>query len=214
MPRSKNTVLYILLGALALTVVALLGYILVSASKTPARHEPDQGVDRIDKVCMTHSEYARLSQPPSLPSTSERDYRVIRDPLFPPLNRTDTVNHVSLEANIKNRNMYVPTNETGDTFRMVGYLASKDASQDAGGNNWKLFARDKDRHTSEFYIVPSNNNYDIKIFLTPEVVKGERLRDLYTIPSRLTFDSPMLNKTPYEFVEIPKADLAASTRYM
>ena len=119
-----------------------------------------------------------------------------------------------METNIEKRNMYVPSNDTMDRYRIVGYLVSSDENKDAGGNNWKLFARQKDRHTSDFYIVPANNNYDIKIQLNDNVVVGERLRDVYTIPNTMTFNSPMLNKSPYEFVEIPKADLASSSGYM
>jgi hypothetical protein len=93
----------------------------------------------------------------------------------------------------------------------VGYLTSKDAtSSDSGGNNWKLFARQKDRHSAEFYIIPANNNYDIKVMLTDDVVKGTRLRDTYTIPNELSFNNPLLNKTPYEFVEIPKTDFTTT----
>ena len=96
---------------------------------------------------------------------------------------------------------------------MVGYLVGKNT--DAGGGNWKLFARQKDRNTSDFYMIPSNNNYDIKIYIKDEMVVGDRLRDVYTIPKQITFNSPMLDTTgSYEFVEIPKADLSSSSRYM
>lgn len=192
-----------------------------------------------NKVCLSATEYAKLTnlataprhQPPqpqpalvqstpvqsppvqSPPSPKVRDYKVLNDPLYPPLNRTDAVTHTMLETNIQNRNMYVPTNDTHDSFRLVGYLVNKDSEQDAGGNRWKLLARQKDRNTSEFYLVPSNNNYDIKIAVTADIVIGERLRDIYTIPSTISFKSPLLNPSPYEFVEIPKSDLTTS-RYL
>ena len=179
-------------------------------------------MDEINKVCVPTEEYEKLvarakqqvSQPQQQP-TATRDYRVLQDPLYPPLNRTDAMTHQSLENQIYRRNMYVPTNDTLDTYRVVGYLINKDATQDAGGNNWKLFARQKDRYMADFYMIPANNNYDIKIQITNDMLKGDKLRDVYTIPSSLTIDSPMLNKTPYQFVEIPKADLVGGgTRYM
>lgn len=148
--------------------------------------------------------------------SAKRDYRVLQDPLFPPLNRTDTVTHDMLERKVNTRNMYVPVNEVGDNYRLVGYLVNKSGGaggSDAGGNNWKLMARQKDRNTSDFYMIPANNNYDIKIHITDDMVVGDRLRDVYTIPKTLKFNSPMLGSESYEFVEIPKADLSSSTRY-
>ena len=108
--------------------------------------------------------------------------------------------------------MYVPTQDHNDSFRLVGYLTNNDETrQDVGGNTWKLFARQKDRHTSDFYMVPANKNYDVKIHVKDDMIQGgERLRDLYTIPNSITFKSSMLNDTPYEFIEIPKSDLSSA----
>jgi hypothetical protein len=175
-----------------------------------------------DKVCMTTQEYRRLMSakacpapqqaPPAPPQTTQqRDYRVLADPLYPPLNRTDADTHTSLQYNIANRTMNIPTQDHNDTFRLVGYLTNKDATQqDVGGNTWKLFARQKDRHSSDFYMVPANKNYDVKIHVKDDMIQGERLRDLYTIPNSITFKSSMLNDTPYEFIEIPKSDLTSA----
>ena len=181
-----------------------------------SRDQPSQKPPDDDKICMTAQEYQRLIQKtqapvPSAPSTQQRDYRVLADPLYPPLNRTDHDTHTNLQYNISNRNMYVPTQDNNDTYRLVGYLVNKDETrQDVGGNSWKLFARQKDRHTSDFYMVPANKNYDVKIHVKDDMVaSGDRLRDLYTIPNNLTFKTPMLNDTPYEFIEIPKSDLSS-----
>lgn len=147
-------------------------------------------------------------------STDLRDRRVLYDPLYPPLNRTDAVNYQNMQMNINTRNMYVPTNDIGDSFRVVGYLVNNDPMQrDMGGNSWKLFARQKDRNTSEFYMIPSNNNYDIKVFLKDDMVVGTRLRDVYSIPNEIEFNTPMLNKSPYQFIELPKTDYSSSVRF-
>jgi len=138
-------------------------------------------------------------------STSERDYRVLEDPLYPPLNRTDRLTY---ETRVRKLSVRDPS--SFDTYRLVGYLTCKDTSQkDAGGNSWKLMARQKDRNEAEFYLIPTNNNFDVKIPITPDTLaRGQsRLRDVYSIPSQLMFSSPLLNTVPYDFIELPKSSL-------
>jgi hypothetical protein len=139
-------------------------------------------------------------------STYNRDLRVVKDPLYPPLNREESRTFNNMTREVENRNMYVATNGSDDSYRLVGYLTNNDSNRDAGGNNWKLFARMKNRNEAEFYIIPSNNNYDIKIPLSNDMVVGDRLRDIYTIPGEMRYNSPMLNKTPYTFTELKSTD--------
>lgn len=139
--------------------------------------------------------------------TEVRDKNVIANPLYPPLNRSDKQTHESL---VNNQVFNYKTDGMNDTYRLVGYLTNNDADRDVGGNNWKLFGRMRDRHTGDYYIVPSNNNYDIKIPLTPEVMNGIKLKDVYTLPTEMKFNSPMLNKSIYTFTEIPKTDFTDS----
>lgn len=172
-----------------------------------------------DKICMTQNQFENLTKKNNPYVTKNdtivRDYRVIKDDLFPPVNRSDTVNHTNLTNNILNRSMYINTNNVNDTFRLVGYVTCNDIKKDTGNNNWKLFGRQKDRHFSEFYITPTNNNNDVKIFLTDDIVVGDRIRDMYAIPNTINFKSPLLNETPYQVVEIPKQDISYnSLNYM
>ena len=172
-----------------------------------------------DKICMTQSQFENLTKKNNPYVTKNdtivRDYRVIKDDLFPPVNRTDTVNHTNLTNNILNRSMYINTNNVNDTFRLVGYVTCNDIKKDTGNNSWKLFGRQKDRHFSEFYITPTNNNNDVKIFLTDDIIIGDRIRDMYAIPNTINFKSPLLNETPYQVVEIPKQDISYnSLNYM
>lgn len=231
-----------LLAVLAVIILACIGFmcykVLFSTEKS-CRVKNDKNHN---KVCILKSDYnllvsqaasqklpqpqqmtmqsSKAEEPPRPPQVQNggiptRDYRVLYDPLYPPLNRTDTVTHTMLEKNIDKRNMYIPTNETGDNYRLVGYLVNKEGGRtDAGGNNWKLMARQKDRNTSDFYMIPANNNYDIKIHVTDDMIVGDRLRDVYTIPKNIAFKSPMLNEGTYEFVEIPKADLTGGVGYL
>lgn len=137
-----------------------------------------------------------------------RDRQVLTDPLYPPLNRTDRRTFESVVHETNKRNINLPVKDIGDTYRLVGYVINKDVQKDAGGNNWKLMARQKDRNEAEFYMVPTNRDFDVKVPLTPEVFVGQRFKDVYTIPKDVQFNSPMLNKSAYEFVELPKTSFA------
>jgi hypothetical protein len=172
-----------------------------------------------DKICMSVDEFNRLKavtipQTKSDADTIARDRKVLDDDLYPPLNRGDTRSHTKLANNINRRRMYVNTQETGDTFRLVAYVTSTSDEKDSGNNNWKLFARKKDRHFSEFYMIPTDNTNDLKISINNNNVVGHRLRDVYDIPQQLTFNTPLLNKEPYDVVEVPKADLSRSADYI
>lgn len=210
----KSAQVMLILGILLVLVLVLT---LAGVMFMTQRTKPEKNQQTTPSVCMSRKEYdaliVRSQQVEAAPvSQPTRDRQVLDNPLHPPLNRSETPTHNSLRNEVEARNMYVPTSrDNADRFRLVGYLTSKDAtSKDSGGNNWKLFARQKDRHTGEFYIIPANNNYDIKIMLTDDVVKGTRLRDIYTIPNEISFSNPLLNATPYEFVEIPKTDFVTT----
>jgi len=187
--------------------------------------QPTQPTVPINKVCLTLDEYDKLKnnvnndvkdniEQIKTNHTIERDYKVLNDPLYPPLNRSDNRTHTDMVQKINRRDMYIRTNDLNDTYRLVAYLTNNSVNRDTGGNSWKLFARQKDRHISDFYMKPTDNNNDIKIPLTGEIVVGSRLRDIYNIPSEITFNSPMLNNTPYYVMEVPKADLTRSNNYI
>jgi len=142
-----------------------------------------------------------------------RDRKVLDDPLYPPLNRTDEQTFNSVVREVNQGNLYRNPSDSADSFRLVGYLSSTDPVRDAGGSNWKLMARMKDRQQGEYYIIPANNNIDLKIPLTPDIVVSERLRDVYTLPKEMRFRSPMLNDGVYQYTEIPKTDFT-SPRYV
>lgn len=213
MAKSKRSAPFLSILLVGVVLVALGGLWTLSRPSTSL----SQDACPRGKVCLSETEYQTMQRPQvqvverviERPVGPTRDYRVLHDPLYPPLNRTDTRTHDELERNIHQRTMYVPTQDTQDTYRLVGYLVNKDTKVDMGGNAWKLFARQKDRHTSDFYMVPANNNYDIKIPIKDDMVEGTRLRDVYTIPNELKLKSPMLNDSPYEFMEHPKSDLTS-----
>ena len=167
-----------------------------------------------DKVCMKISEFKRLN----VPQTSElpkkiniddsRDRRVLNDPLYPALNRSEFDVHNSIVEQIQKKNLYNTTQEFTDRYRLVAYVTNQDTNKDSGGNTWKLLARQRNKNQGEFFMIPANNNYDMKIMLNNDMLVGEKLRDIYTIPKQLSFKTPLLNESPYEVTEIPMNDFA------
>jgi hypothetical protein len=174
-----------------------------------------------DKVCLSIEDYNKLllsntktNVTATTQDTIARDRKVLNDQLYPPLNRSDNITHTNLANNINKRNMYVNTNDMRDTYRLVAYVTNGSDEKDTGNNNWKLFARQKDRNISDFYLKPTDNNNDIKVPVSDDIVVGGRLRDIYDIPRKITFNSPMFNKEPYDVVEVPKVDLSRSADYI
>lgn len=141
----------------------------------------------------------------------DRDTRVLTDPLYPALNRSDHQTHDIMREQ-KGKYWYQASHQDTDRFRLVAYLSSSDEKTDTGGNRWKLFARQKDRNRAEFYMVPVDKNYDMKIAIKDDMIVGERLRDVYSVPKQLRFNSPLLNTSPYDVVELPMVDF--SSRYV
>lgn len=196
---------------------AIIGYLVWNYIDKQDNQEAIKPVS--NKICMSLDDFNRLKkttipQTKSDADTIARDRKVLDDDLYPPLNRGDTRSHTNLANNINRRRMYVNTQETGDTFRLVAYITSTSDKKDSGNNNWKLFARQKDRHLSEFYMIPTDNTNDLKISINNDNIVGHKLRDVYDIPQQLTFNTPLLNKDPYDVVEVPKADLSRSADYI
>jgi len=212
----KKTKTYITFFICFLIVFILLATLLYFFTNSNSRN---------NRICLTIDQYNNLLSnttqiiPEPQPiydktDTIKRDHKVLDDDLYPPLNRSDTNTHTQLANNIINRNMYVKTNNIDDTFRLVGYVTNNATETDNGNNSWKLFGRQKDRHSSEFYMTPTNSNNDLKIPLTRDIIVNDKLDDIYSIPNTLTFNSPLLNKEAYNVVEVPKADLSFSSDYL
>tara|TARA_B100000795_G_C22806649_1_gene445381 strand:- start:5497 stop:6147 length:651 start_codon:yes stop_codon:yes gene_type:complete len=216
MPILNKFLPYLLLIVFLLITIIISYLIYQSMNSTEESIEEEKLPS--NKICMSIDEFNKLRESTTNikndSDTISRDRKVLEDDLYPPLNRGDTRSHTNLANNINKRRMYVNTQETGDTFRLVAYITSTSDEKDSGNNNWKLFSRQKDRHFSEFYIIPTDNTNDLKISINNENVVGHRLRDVYDIPQQLTFNSPLLNKEPYDVIEVPKADLSRSADYI
>lgn len=222
-----------------LIIISLIIYIIISTEESKESKESTKTAEAAtaaakekeketnNKVCLSIDDYnvllEKVRQSKEIAATATatgrdetviRDRRVLNDPLYPPLNRSDNRTHAELANNIANRNMYIRTNDLADTYRLVGYVTNNSDDRDTGNNSWKLFARQKDRHISEFYMKPTDNNNDMKVPITDDIIVGDRLRDIYNIPKQITFKSPLFNKDPYNVVEVPKADLSRSADYL
>jgi hypothetical protein len=211
-----------------LIIISLITYIILGADitnlfNTNVSKNSNSSNTNNDKICLSLNEYNKLitANKTIVEKNNEvnniveiRDRKVVSDQLYPPLNRTDNKTHEELVKNINTRGMYIQTNDINDKYRLVAYVTNNSEERDAGNNNWKLFARQKDRNISDFYMKPTDNNNDMKVPITDDIVIGDRLRDIYNIPKQLTLNSPLFNKNPYNVVEIPKADLSNSGDYI
>jgi hypothetical protein len=211
-----------------LIIISLITYIILGADitnlfNTNVSKNSNSSNTNNDKICLSLNEYNKLitANKTIAEKNNEvnniveiRDRKVVSDQLYPPLNRTDNKTHEELVKNINTRGMYIQTNDINDKYRLVAYVTNNSEERDAGNNNWKLFARQKDRNISDFYMKPTDNNNDMKVPITDDIVIGDRLRDIYNIPKQLTLNSPLFNKNPYNVVEIPKADLSNSGDYI
>ncbi len=202
--------------ALKVMVITLSIFVLVGAYFYLNRETSTPKTD--DKVCLKLTEYNKLLQSPQVQLqqqqrpivnvASDRDIRVLKDPLYPALNRSETDVHNNTIDAINRKELYNKTQQFNDRYRMVAYVTNQDDKKDSGGNVWKLMARQSNRNQGDFYLIPANNNYDMKIMLTNDIIAGnEKLRDIYTIPKTLSFKTPLLNETPYEVIELPMTDM-------
>jgi hypothetical protein len=169
------------------------------------------------KICLEQNEYRQLvsndAEPHSQASSSrslvpqsytrERDLRVLNDPLYPALNRSDKQSFEGVVQKTVERKINVPTHYYSDSYRLLGYLTNEEDPI----KTWKLMGKQTDRNRGSYYMVPTNAMYDMKIQITDDIVSSEKLRDLDTIPNEVRFKTPLLKDTPYVFSELPKGDL-------
>jgi hypothetical protein len=207
--KQQNKLLWLMLLVMIVIVLSGIAYLLYV-------HYADNKKE--NKVCMSLKEYENIKDKTNIEPIKDntiskvvsiddsRDRRVLHDPLYPALNRSEFDVHHSISEQIRKKNLYNTTQEFTDRYRLVGYVTNHDQDKDSGGNVWKLMARQKNKNQGEFFLIPANNNYDMKIMLNNDIVTGEKLRDVYTIPKQLTFKTPLLNESPYEVTEIPMND--------
>ena len=132
-----------------------------------------------------------ILQTPAPEKREDRDRQVISDPLYPPLNRD----------HIRNEIFNQRTQKSEDRYRLVGYLVAQEDTNDS----WRLFGRDTGRGKGEFYAMPSDNTKDIKVSMDQT-----SLRDIYSIPSEITINSPLFKYRNYTIMELGKSDLGSS----
>lgn len=213
----SNTYLFILVIVLfCLLIASILFNVFYMQKKLLVQVQTQSHVQgqNSQKVCMSQSEYHQLTthaKPISLNYAEQRDRRVMTDDLYPALNRSETGTHNGIVSQIAAKKLYTNTQEFTDQYRMVGYVTNPDEKKDSGGNTWRLVARQRNRNQADFFLIPTNNNYSMKIMLDNEMIVGnDKLRDIYTIPKQLQFKSPLLNETPYEVIELPMTDFTNS----
>lgn len=150
------------------------------------------------------------ARPPSGDPVVERDRAVLKDPIYPPLARTERPIFDNL---MRQTNLNVPTRGSEDTYRALAYLINTNkAKPDMGGDVWMLFGRQTFRGSSrgEFFASPVNDRRaDMKVPLKDDMMLGEKIRDIYALPPSVTFRSPFFSDEPYTVSELPKPDLTS-----
>jgi hypothetical protein len=134
-----------------------------------------------------------------------RDKKVLDDPLYPPLGRTDRptfdllMRHVNTQPDIFNNYTRGPP----DTFRQLGYLTPKDKSANID-NILILFGRAKypNSDIGEFYLTSSNKLSDIKI---PVDQYTSNIKKITDVPCVVNIFGNLFKGT-YDYMELPKAD--------
>ncbi len=208
---------------LALVIVALVAYVMhvlntyndrcPIVSRSCPREKP---VIQYIEVCKREptpppriSKISQLSELSDLPidppqqilmvNPVERDYRVLRDELYPPYNRdnvpTGFIKPVATRPG------------SSDTYRLAGYLVDEENRNDT----WRLFAREKYKGgNAEWYASPANNNVDVKVFLDSKTVLGQKFGDIYNVPDEVRVNHPMFERnTTYKVVSLPMSDLSS-----
>jgi hypothetical protein len=135
--------------------------------------------------------------------TRERDIRVLHDDLYPAYNRADKGSFESVVDKTLERKINVPTRHYSDSYRLIGYLTNDEDEI----KTWKLMAKQTDRNKSDFFMIPANRNYDMKVQITNDIVVGDKINDLYNVPKEVKFNTPLLSSGPYKFSELPKGDI-------
>lgn len=176
----------------------------------------------LGKICLDKKDYDEISKKQSasifhvnaplmdnkndMSIVRERDMRVLHDPLYPSLNRTESSIYKDVAMATRRREINVPTRYNTDTYRLVGYLVN---DEDNTSKQWKLFGRMKDRNRGDFYMIPADKTIDLKVQITENIMTGtEKLRSLDDIPTNISFKTPILNDKPYTFIELPKGDFS------
>lgn len=217
--KQQKQWLWLVVVVLVILLVITLGvnsYYAIIMQKQTSRSNSSEEMKDTNKVCMRQKEYDALvtqhqqNQRPTPRRADERDRLVLSDPLYPALNRSETRVHDGVTEQIARKNLYNTTQEFNDRYRLIGYVTNQGETKDSGGNVWKLMARESSKNQGEFYMIPANTNYDMKIMLNNDILTGDKLRDIYTIPKTLSFKSPLLNDTPYEVIELPMNDFTNS----
>ena len=136
-----------------------------------------------------------------------RDNMVINDRLYPPLARTERPTFDTIMAYFYNNPDIFNMNTRGppDTFRVLGYLTSKNLNSPDLNNTYMLYGRATypNSDIGEFYLTSTNKISDIKI---PLDNKNSNIRRIWDIPNEVVLNSPMI-KGVFNYTELPKANL-------
>lgn len=125
-----------ILWILFFTMLLLVGLIGIYMILIKTKYNSGSGTD--EKVCININEYKRLHSEKNDETPSRttkiiddtRDRKVLNDPLYPALNRSEFDVHNSVVEQIQKKNLYNTTQEFTDRYHLVAYVTNQDANKD------------------------------------------------------------------------------------
>lgn len=163
------------------------------------KEEVEETPTHIQMQLLPQTETTQPLQRPEI-SINERDYRVLNDPLYPPVNRNAYQN----EQRFLREPRLQQDIQSDDKYRIIGYLVNSHDKEDV----WKLFARELNirRGSAVFYAANADKNKDIKIVLSQDIIIKGHLKDIYNLSDEVIINHPMFMTSPYKVVSLPGND--------
>jgi hypothetical protein len=147
---------------------------------------------------------------PSRDPVSDRDHRVINDPLYPLINRTDRPTFDYLIRNPIIRGIPTRYNDNLDTLRPIAIARLHVDGLNPKSELYYLLGRRTSRNSSkgEYYLWSANDNNRIKIPLTDDR-NNPIIKDFDNLPEQIEITNGVFAGSVLDIQELKNADLTS-----
>lgn len=145
---------------------------------------------------------------PTIDSVLDRDRRVINDPLYPIINRSDRPTFDYLIKNPTIKGIMTRYDDNLDTPRPIAIARLNINGFNSTSELYYLFGKRRSRNSSkgEYYLWAPNNNNQIKIPLVDDR-NNPLIKDFDNLPTTLTIKDGIFANATLEIQELKNADL-------